>query len=298
MKKILTVTITAAVITVIFYINSMRIPAKTPVPRYTVINAEDGYAAESEAVFETETVQTKEEQSITVEEIKQLPAHSRVDVSLFEDFEIDELFYETKISEDIYERINNNSYIPNDDITLDELCYIRVLHTGFDDNTYIGELIVNEKISEDILEIMRELYDAGYPIESMILVDEYGADDDRSMAANNTSAFNYRNISGSSSDNNTSCFNYRRVAQSSGLSYHARGLAININPLYNPYVKQKGGEQIASPESGAQYADRNSDFLYKIDHDDLCYKLFKEQGFTWGGDWRRSKDYQHYEKEI
>lgn len=281
MKKILTVTIIAAVITVIFYINSIRMPAKTPVPQYTAINAGDGYAEESEAVFETETVQAKEEQSITVEEIKQLPAHSRVDVSPFENFEIDELFYETKISEDIYERINNNSYIPNDDITLDELCYIRVLHTGFDDNTYIGELIVNEKISEDILEIMRELYDAGYPIESMVLVDEYGADDDRSMAADNTSAFNYRSISGSSH-----------------LSQHSYGLAIDINPLYNPYVKQKGGEQIVSPESGAQYADRNSDFLYKIDHDDLCYKLFKEQGFTWGGDWRRSKDYQHFEKEI
>ncbi len=216
----------------------------------------------------------------TIEEIKQLPAHSMVDTTLFTDEEIETLFYSTEITDEIFSRINNISYTPNDNITADELRYIKLLHIGFDEKTYIGELIVNRAISDDILDIMKELYSARYPIESMVLVDEYGADDDKSMAANNTSAFNYRTVPGKSS-----------------LSNHSYGLAIDINPLYNPYIRKSGsGELLISPENGAEYADRDKDFPHKIDRDDLCCKLFKEHGFTWGGDWKSVKDYQHFEK--
>jgi len=50
------------------------------------------------------------------------------------------------------------------------------------------------------------------------------------------------------------------------------------------------------PANAADYVDRSKDFSHKIDHDDLCYKLFTEHGFEWGGDWTHSKDYQHFEK--
>lgn len=74
------------------------------------------------------------------------------------------------------------------------------------------------------------------------------------------------------------------------------GYAIDINPLYNPYVKMSNGKVIYQPENAEAYIDRSADFPYKIDHDDLCFKEFKKRGFTWGGDWTSLKDYQHFEK--
>ena len=70
----------------------------------------------------------------------------------------------------------------------------------------------------------------------------------------------------------------------------------SLHPLYNPYVKTVDGELSIEPANAADYVDRSKDFSHKIDHDDLCYKLFTEHGFEWGGDWTHSKDYQHFEK--
>ncbi len=309
MKKLLLITVLVAIITVGYYLYTLSMPsagsdnAKDGVKSMSDIATSDKTHEKAEQLelpdnseqLETqnwqediadetakETQPAAEDYKLTVEEIKLLPAHSQVDITLFTEEEIEALFYSTEITDEIFERINNVSYVPNDNITTDKLRYIRLLHIGFDGKTYIGELIVNEKISDDILDIMKALYFAQYPIESMVLVDEYGADDDKSMEANNTSSFNYRTVPGKSS-----------------LSNHSYGLAIDINPLYNPYIrKDSSGELLISPENGAEYADRDKDFPYKIDRDDLCYKLFKEHGFTWGGDWKSVKDYQHFEKSI
>ncbi|MCI8326855.1 MAG: M15 family metallopeptidase, partial [Lachnospiraceae bacterium] len=140
------------------------------------------------------------------------------------------------------------------------------------------ELIVNHTIAEKVLEIMKELYNYQYPIEKMILIDEYQADDESSM-----------------SDNNTSAFNYRVIAGTSRLSKHGQGLAIDINPRYNPCVKIEQDVTIVEPENGAEFADRNQEFSYKIDANDFCCQLFKKYGFVWGGDWNSLKDYQHFE---
>lgn len=166
------------------------------------------------------------------------------------------------------------------EITLDELRYVHILHYDFDGNPAEGELICNEYIARDLVEIFYELYCNEYRLEKVLLIDEYDGDDIASME-----------------DNNTSCFNYRVVAGSSSLSRHAYGLAIDINPLYNPYITyKKDGTLNVSPASGESYADRTSNFPYKIDKDDLCYKLFTQYGFTWGGNWNHSKDYQHFQK--
>ena len=143
-----------------------------------------------------------------------------------------------------------------------------------------GELVCHKSIADDLLAIFRELYEAKYPIERMVLIDEYDADDEASMCTNNTSAFNFRYISGT-----------RR------LSRHAQGMAIDINPLYNPYVRQRNGRTLVSPTGAEAYIDRTKDFPYKIVKGDLCYRLFRKYGFTWGGDWKNSKDYQHFEKK-
>ena len=114
----------------------------------------------------------------------------------------------------------------------------------------------------------------------MRLIDEYDADDERSMQANNTS-----------------CFNFRAIAGSTKLSKHSQGLAIDINPLYNPCVKQrKDGRTVVQPATGRKYANRNKRWPYMIVKDDLCYRLFIEHGFKWGGSWRTTKDYQHFER--
>lgn len=167
-------------------------------------------------------------------------------------------------------------------ITYDDLRYVHILHYNFDGEAVEGELICNAAIAQDMLEIFYELYRNEYRIEKVKLIDEYDGDDTASME-----------------DNNTSCFNYRVVENTTSLSKHALGLAIDINPLYNPYITYNNdGTNNVSPVAAMDYADRDKDFAYKIDENDLCYKLFTEHGFTWGGNWNSCKDYQHFQKTI
>ena len=167
-------------------------------------------------------------------------------------------------------------------ISYEDLRYMNILYYDFNGDVQTGELICNKAIAEDLIEIFYELYENEYQIESVRLIDDYNGDDTASMEANNTS-----------------CFNYRPVEGTSSLSKHALGCAIDINPFYNPYVvfnKGKAGETYISPAGSEIYADRSKVFAYKIDENDLCYKLFKEHGFTWGGNWNSCKDYRHFQK--
>ena len=192
-------------------------------------------------------------------------------------------FYEP-ITDEVKDRIIGISY-PADgtaEVSLDELAYLQVLYNDFNSSTQTGELICNQYIALDLLEIFEELYRSGYQFEEISLIDKYDADDRLSME-----------------NNNTSCFNYRLISGTDTLSQHAYGLAIDINPFYNPYVvysKDGSGTPYVSPKGSEAYADRSKDFPYKIDENDLCYKLFIEHGFTWGGNWNSSKDYQHFQK--
>lgn len=169
-------------------------------------------------------------------------------------------------------------------ISYDDLCYMNVLYYDFNGEVQTGELICNKGIAQDFIEIFYELYENEYQIEKIRLIEEYNGDDTASME-----------------DNNTSCFNYRVVDGTDSLSKHALGCAIDINPFYNPYIvfdKYGSGEDYISPKGSEIYADRSQNFPYKIDENDLCYKLFKEHGFTWGGDWNSCKDYQHFQKVV
>ena len=190
-------------------------------------------------------------------------------------------FYIKPIPNDIFEKMQGKSYKENCTVPREELRYLHILHVGFDNNTHEGELIVNKRIAEDVLDIFNELYKAGYQIEKVRLIDEYNALDELSMR-----------------DNNSSAFNFRYISYSTTLSKHAMGLAVDINTLYNPYIKQVDGRLNIEPANAVQYVDRNRQFPHKIDHDDLCYKLFTKHGFEWGGDWEDSKDYQHFEIKL
>ncbi len=238
------------------------------------VSNKEGEMGESK---ETSVITNK---SLAIEQIREMDAGTILDISQIEGKSTDLLFYSEELDAKVQERILGISYQENDNICMEELRYLRVLHMGIDGQTHIGELLVNQSIADEVLEIMRELYENDYVIEKMVLVDAYGADDELSME-----------------DNNTSAFNYREIAGSSRMSRHSLGLAIDINPKYNPYVKHKSsGETVISPNNAAEYADRSGEFAYKIDEDDLCYRLFTEHGFTWGGSWNSVKDYQHFEK--
>ena len=188
-------------------------------------------------------------------------------------------FSQQEITDSIFARIEGKSFKENCTTPREDLRYLKVLHYNKEGEELEGELICHKDIADDLLAIFRELHRAKYPIERMVLIDEFDADDEASMRANNTSAFNFRPASG-----------MRR------LSKHSTGMAIDINPLYNPLVKHREGRTRVYPSTATPYIDRTRDFPYKIVKGDLCYRLFKQHGFSWGGDWRRSKDYQHFEK--
>ena len=157
---------------------------------------------------------------------------------------------------------------------------LQVQHVDFQGKTQQGIIICNRAIAQDLREIFSKLYRRKYPIERIRPISEYGDDDERSMQANNTS-----------------CYCYRPIEGSTKLSNHALGRAIDVNPLYNPCVRRKkDGTLLIQPATGRPYVDRSKSFKYKITTKDLCYRLFTQHGFRWGGSWHSLKDYQHFEK--
>lgn len=197
--------------------------------------------------------------------------------SLVKAYGLDSCFVAEPISDCIFARMAGKSWKADCTLKRDDLRYVRVLHRNFKGENQMGELVVGRKVAADVVYIFRKLYEANYPIELMTLIDEYDADDERSMEANNTSCFNFRFVTGCRSQ----------------ISYHGRGCAIDLNPLYNPYVKGS----VISPKSGRPYAyNRNNSSPYIIKGGDIVYRLFRERGWRWGGNYRSLKDYQHFEK--
>lgn len=192
----------------------------------------------------------------------------------------DAIFKKLSITDELFERMYGKSFSTDCTTAREDLRYLQILHKDAAGRSIVGELVVNKKIADDVLEIFKALYKAGYPIERVLLIDDYDADDERSMNADNSSAFNFRRATGQT-----------RV------SSHGLGMAVDINPLYNPYYKVKeDGSTVVKPAAASKYVDRTKEFNYKITKGDICVKLFKEHGFKWGGDWASCKDWQHFEK--
>lgn len=194
-------------------------------------------------------------------------------------------FTSSPITPDVEARITGKSYPAECSqlLPISELRYLRISHWNAEGKSVVGEMICNRAIAKSLLAIFRTLYEAHYPIERMELVDEYGADDERSMQANNTSCFNFRFINGTRT-----------------ISLHGRGMAVDINPLYNPCVHRNGKIE---PSTGAPYAynrlsipKSSPAYPYIITGSDhIVCRTFRAHGFTWGGSWRNKKDYQHFE---
>ena len=243
-------------------------------------NASEKVVQESELVADRDSEEVPQETQEKVTDTVDTESDRKSDTETPEASYADD-FYISEIPDDIFAKMQGKSYKDNCTVPRDDLRYVHVLHMGFDGEVKAGELVVSRKIADDVLEIFEELYKADYPIEKVRLVDEYDADDEASM-----------------SDNNSSAFNFRFISHTTRISKHGLGMAVDINTRYNPYVKTVNGKLSIEPANGADYVDRSKDFPHKIDHDDLCYKLFTEHGFSWGGDWTHSKDYQHFERDY
>jgi hypothetical protein len=168
----------------------------------------------------------------------------------------------------------SSSWRPGCPVPIEDLRLLTLDHWGFDGGVHEGELVVHHRHAKPVLGVFEALFEARFPIRRMRLVDEYGADDDRSMAANNTSAFNCRPVTGGSA-----------------WSQHSYGWAIDINPVQNPYVTSGG---TVLPPAGAKYLDRSQKAKGMIRAGDVVVKAFAAIGWGWGGSWSSPKDYQHF----
>ena len=163
-------------------------------------------------------------------------------------------------------------------VSPEDLRQLTITYWNFDHQRATGVLIVHKDVAEEVTQIFRDLFYHEFLIQKMSPVEEYNGDDDASMAANNTSAFNCRDVTG----------------QPGKFSNHSWGRAIDINPLTNPYIK---GDKVLPPE-GRQYLDRTHAFPGLVLADGYIVKRFAQAGWQWGGTWSDPKDYQHFEKPI
>jgi D-alanyl-D-alanine carboxypeptidase len=166
------------------------------------------------------------------------------------------------------------SWRPGCPVSLDDLRLLTLDHWGFDGRVHVGEIVVHENAAEDVLGVFRAIFRAHFPIERMELVDAYGAGDDMVMAANDTSGFNCRFATG----------------QPGVWSEHSYGRAIDVNPLQNPYVDG----DVVLPEAGRDFLDRSRRAKGVITPHGPVVRAFASIGWTWGGEYRSVKDYQHF----
>ncbi|HEY8578476.1 MAG TPA: M15 family metallopeptidase [Beijerinckiaceae bacterium] len=158
----------------------------------------------------------------------------------------------------------------------DALALLHAPYRDFEGRARMGALVVARSAAPALGSVFEELFAADFRIARMEPIDAFGGSDDASMAANNTSAFNCRLVEGGR-----------------GMSKHARGLAVDVNPIQNPYVDARG----VAPPAGAPYADRRArraPVTGMVRRDDVAVRAFRRIGWAWGGDFRVTPDYQHF----
>jgi hypothetical protein len=178
----------------------------------------------------------------------------------------------------LLDKIRHTTWHPGCPVAPEELRQLTLSYRDFQNQPRIGILLVHHDLADEVVRLFRDFYSLGFPIEQMVPIEEYKGNDDASMAANNTSAFNCRDATG----------------KPGVYSNHSWGRAIDINPLTNPYVK---GDQVLPPE-GRKYLDRAKVFKGSILKDGFVVREFEKNGWTWGGRWPDRQDYQHFEKQT
>jgi hypothetical protein len=169
--------------------------------------------------------------------------------------------------------VARSSWTPECPVTADELSYLTVTFWGFDERPHTGELIVNASYDEAMVEVFRTLYEARFPIEEMRVIRLDEIDAPPTGDGNGTGILECRPASGGTS-----------------WSMHAYGLAIDINPFHNPYLKN----DVVLPELASAYTDRGDLRPGMIQPGDVVVQAFAQIGWSWGGDWNTLKDWMHF----
>jgi poly-gamma-glutamate synthesis protein (capsule biosynthesis protein) len=178
----------------------------------------------------------------------------------------------------VQQRMTGSSHDPaRCPVELTDLRLLTMRYVGFDGRAHTGQMVVHHRHARGLVGVFRELYEARFPIRRMQLIDAYGGADNRSMAADNSSAYNCRTVAGTST-----------------FSDHAYGAAVDINPVENPYVTANG----VLPAAGRRFVDvdRSRDAETArgvIVADDVAVRAFARIGWKWGGVWNEP-DYQHF----
>lgn len=151
---------------------------------------------------------------------------------------------------------------------------INVSYYGLDGKIHKGQLICNRSVQAELKAVFQDLFTMQFPIQSVIPISEFDFDDQKSMRANNTT-----------------CFDFREKVMGNGWSKHAQGLAVDLNPMQNPYIHPQKTEPFPNQSEMTTGRIRKEDEMGK-----KVIDIFKKQSWKWGGNWRSSKDYMHFEK--
>jgi hypothetical protein len=171
------------------------------------------------------------------------------------------------------EVLARSSWVPECPVTVDELSYLTVSHYGFDGRVHTGEIIVNSGFAEEVGEVFRLMHEARFPIEQMRVITKEEIDAAPTGDWNDTTSFVCRPAVGSSS-----------------WSQHAYGLAIDVNPFHNPYLKG----DLVLPELASVYTDREDVRPGMVFEGDVVTEAFADMGWGWGGNWSTLKDWMHF----
>jgi hypothetical protein len=156
---------------------------------------------------------------------------------------------------------------------VEDLAYVTVSHMGFDGNYHTGEIIVHTSVADGVVEVFRLLHEEQFPIEQMRVITKEEIDAPPTGDWNDTTSFVCRPAVGSN-----------------GWSQHAYGLAIDINPFHNPYLKG----DLVLPELASAYTDREETRPGMVYRDDVVHSAFRDLGWSWGGNWNTLKDWMHF----
>ncbi len=174
---------------------------------------------------------------------------------------------------EVPEALARSTWVEGCPVPPDELAYLTVSFHGFDGWNHTGELIVHSSVADDIVSVFAKLHQARFPIEELRIVTPADLDGPPTGDGNNSGGFVCRPVTGGTA-----------------FSEHAKGLAVDLNPFHNPYVR---GDRVL-PEQATAYTDRTLDRPGMIQPDDVVVRAFAAIGWTWGGDWTSLSDYQHF----
>jgi hypothetical protein len=161
-------------------------------------------------------------------------------------------------------------------VSAQDLSVVNIPYWGLDHQTHQGKLIIHKSIQQEMTQIFKTLYISHFPIAKIKPLEDYHFDEKKALEDNDTFGYSCRRMTGN---------NHK-------FSKHAYGLAVDINPVFNPYIKNN----IILPSNSVAYLVRDLHRPGMILPESNIVETFKKYGWQWGGDWHSLKDYQHFEK--